>query len=60
MKNGKGASPETGAPGNVLGGDCWGIYSVSDHRAQRFACRHRVRPSLAETVALLALGEAAP
>ena len=59
-RNGKGASPETGAPGNVLGGDCWGIYSVSDHRAQRLASRYRVRPSLAETVAMLALGEVSP
>lgn len=59
MKNGKGASPETGAPGNVLGGDCWRIYSVSNHRAQRLASCHMVRPGLAETVAMLALDEAA-
>jgi hypothetical protein len=59
-RNGRGASPETGAPGNVLGGDCWGLHSLSEHRAQRLASRHRVRPSLADTVATLALGEVAP
>ncbi len=59
-RNGKGAGLEAGAPGNVLAGDCWGIYSVSDHRVQRLASRHRVRHSLVETVATLALGEVAP
>jgi hypothetical protein len=58
-RNGEGAGPETGAPGNVLAGDCWGILSLSDHRAQRLAGRHKVRPALAGTVAALAWREAA-
>lgn len=59
-RNGKGAGPDSGAPGIVLAGDCWGIYSLSEHRAQRLAARHRVRPALAAAVAALALGEGAP
>lgn len=54
MENGKGAGPETGAPCNVLAGDCWGIYSLSELRAQRLANRYGVRPEVAYTVAALA------
>lgn len=53
-RNDKGAGLETGAPGNVLAGDCLGLLTVFDHRAQRLASRYRVRPALAETVAELA------
>jgi len=53
-RNGKGTGPETGAPSNVFAGVCWGIDSLSDHRAQRLASRYRVRPSLANALAALA------
>lgn len=53
-KKGKGAGPETGAPRNVLAGDCWGIHNLLDHRAQRLASRYRKRRSLANALAALA------
>lgn len=51
--HGKGASPETGAPGGCFAGERCGDNSLSNQRAQRLANRYGLRSSLAQTVAAL-------